>query len=70
MADPRWMSIVIHQRQQGVWLGGEDRPPYGDLDAEPLPAKPEPARASIAERLTLRLRSVFRPRGRAVGAFR
>lgn len=61
MADPRWMSIVINQRQQGVWLRGDDRPGYGDVDAEPLPATPERARASIAERLTIRLRSAFRP---------
>ena len=64
------MSVVIYQRQQGEWLGGEERPPYGDVDAEPLPAQPERARASVAERLSVRLRSVFRTSGRAQGAFR
>jgi hypothetical protein len=64
------MSVVIHQRQQGAWLGGEERPPYGDVDAEPLPAKPERARASIAERLTVRLRSVLRTSRRTQGALR
>jgi hypothetical protein len=70
MPDPRWMSVVIYQRQHGEWIGGEERPPYGDIDAEPLPAKPEQARASIAERLTVRLRSVVRAGERAQGAFR
>ena len=66
MAEPRWMSVVIYQRQQGAWLGGNEHLPYGDVDADPLPAKPEPARPSIADRLTIRLRSG----GRAQGAFR
>jgi len=70
MADSRWMSIVIEQRQQSAWLGGEEHSPFGDVDAEPLPAKPEPTRASIADRLAIRLRSVFRTGGRAQGAFR
>jgi len=64
------MSIVIYQRQQGVWGGGEARPPFGDVDAEPLPAMPERARSSVAERLTIRLRWIFRTGGRPQGAFR
>ena len=70
MPDPRWMSVVIDQRQRGAWLGGEVRPTYGNVDADPLPAKPEPARTSVAERLAVRLRSVFRTGRRAQGAFR
>jgi len=70
MPDPRWMSVVIYQRQQGDRLGGGERPAYGDVDAEPLPAQPERARTSVAERLTVRLRSAFRTGGRPQGAFR
>ena len=70
MPDPRWMSVVIYQRQQSGWSGGEERPPYGDVDAEPLPAEPARERVSIASRLTDGLRWAMRTRGRAEGALR
>jgi hypothetical protein len=64
------MSVVIYQRQQSAGLGGAERPPYGDVDAEPLPAEPELERADLAGRLTVRLRSVMRTRSRTEGALR
>lgn len=70
MPDPRWMSVVVYQRQQSAWLGGVERPPYGDVDAEPLPTEPERERVSVASRLTLRLRSVMRTRSHPEGALR
>jgi hypothetical protein len=70
MPDPRWMSVVIYQRQQSAGLGGAERPPYGDVDAEPLPAEPEREHADLASRLTVRLRSVMRARSRTQGALR
>ena len=56
MPDARWMSLVIAQRQQGARLGGEQRPPYGDIDAEPLPFEPDDEGERLASRLTARLR--------------
>jgi hypothetical protein len=70
MPDPRWMSVVIYQRQQSVWPGGEERPPYGDVDAEPLPVQPRREGVSISSRLTVRLRTVMRTRSRTEGALR
>ena len=70
MPDPRWMSVVIYQRQQSAGLGGAERPLYGDVDVEPLPAEAELERADLAGRLTVRLRSVMRTRSRTEGALR
>jgi hypothetical protein len=70
MPDARWMSVVIYQRQQSGWTGGEEHLPYGDVDAEPLPAEPARERSSVASRLFVRLRAVMQPRGRAEGALR
>jgi hypothetical protein len=64
------MSVVISQRQQSAWPGGEDRPPYGDVDAEPLPVEPRRERASVSSRLTFRLRSVMQARSRTEGVLR
>jgi hypothetical protein len=70
MPDARWMSVVFYQRQQSAWPGGDERPPYGDIDAEPLPAEPLRERASLSSRLAVRLPSVMRTRNRAEGALR
>lgn len=70
MPDPRWMSVVFYQRQQSAALGRDERPPYGDVDAEPLPAEPERERASVSSRLAIWLRSVIRTSHRTSGALR
>jgi hypothetical protein len=70
MPDPRWMSVVFYQRQQSAWPGGDERPPYGDVDAEPLPVEPRHDGISLSSRLAVRLRSVMRTRSRAEGALR
>ena len=69
MPDARWMSVVIYQRQQGASLGDEERPSYGDVDAEPLPAEPADGRIAVRDRLAARLRSI-RLRSRPEGALR
>ena len=70
MPDPRWMSVVIQQRKQSAWLGGEERPAYGDVDAEPNPVEPSREGVSRSSRLTARLRSVLQTHSRAEGALR
>jgi hypothetical protein len=70
MPDPIWMSVVIYQRQQAASMGGGERQPYADVDAEPLSPEPEREAASVANRLSVRLHSLFQTRGRAVGASR
>jgi hypothetical protein len=70
MPDPRWMSVVIYQREQSARMGGEERPTYGDVDAEPLPVEPPREGISLSGGLVVRLRSVMRTRSRAEGALR
>jgi hypothetical protein len=70
MPEPRWMSVVIYQRHQAGWTGGEERLPYGDLDAEPLPVEPERDTPGFARRLSARRRSVMRANRGAEGALR
>jgi len=70
MPDPRWMSVVIFQRQQAGRMGGEERLPYADVDAEPLSPEPEDDDAPVANRLSARLRSVIRTSRSAPGAVR
>ena len=70
MPDPRWMSVVIYQREQSARTGGEERPPYGHVDAEPLPVEPPREGISLSGGRVVRLRSVIRTRSRAEGALR
>jgi hypothetical protein len=70
MPDARWMLVVMSQRQQSGWQGGAERPPYADIDAEPLPAEPLRERAGLSSRLTFRLRTFMRTLSRAEGALR
>jgi len=70
MPDPRARYLVINRRQSGAWPGEIDKPLYGDVDAEPLPAQPDSEASSITGRLSDRLRSVIRTGGRAQGATR
>jgi hypothetical protein len=64
------MSVVIYQRQQGAWMGDVEKPPYSDVDAEPLPAEPVRDGTGLAGRLITRLRSVLPIGEGAEGALR
>jgi len=64
------MSVVIYQRQQAGWMDREERLPYADVDAEPLPPEPDRAETSVGGRLSARLLSVIRTSRHAAGALR
>jgi hypothetical protein len=64
------MSVVIYQRQQAGRMGVEGHLPYRDVDAVPLPPKPEREETSVGRRLSSPLRSLLRTRGTAAGALR
>ena len=70
MQEPRWMAVVIHQRQGGGEWAGVTSLPYARVEAEPSAIEPERVGRSVARQLTERLRSTFPTRRRPERALR